>query len=66
MTAVYHAMQAVGAVLCVGSFVWASRTRHQRRVWRHSGHSATTAAVVLELEEQVRRMDRQSTSIGTR
>jgi hypothetical protein len=50
-------MQAVGAVLCLGSFVWASRTRHQRRVWRHSGHNATVAAVVLELEEHVHRME---------
>lgn len=66
MTAVYHAMQAAGAALCIGSCVWASRTRHQRRVWRHSGHNVTTAAVVLELEEQVRRMDQPATSIGRR
>lgn len=57
MTGIYDAMQAVGAVLCVGSFVWSLRTRHQRRVWRHSGHNATVAAVVLELEEHVRRME---------
>ena len=66
MTAIYHAMQAIGAVLCVASFVWSVRTRHQRRVWRHSGHNATTAAVVLELEEHVRRMEQRATSTELR
>jgi len=54
-------MQILGGALCVVAAVWAWRTRHQRRVWRNTRHDTAKAAIVLELEEKVRELERLST-----
>jgi hypothetical protein len=62
VTALYATMQMLGGVLCAIALIWASRTRHQRRVWRRTRHDTVTAAIVLELEEKVRELEKLTAS----
>ncbi len=66
MSAYFVAMQGIGAVLAVVAVAWAWRTRHERRVWRRTRHDTATVAIVLELEEKVRELDRMSVPVDTR
>jgi predicted acyltransferase len=49
-------MLGLGIAIVVVSFLWARRTRHERKLWRAS-RRADTVAIVLELEECVRELD---------
>lgn len=59
VTALYLAALVIGVCLCALSALWTVRTRHERHVWRRSRHDTSTAAIVLELEERVRKLEEQ-------
>lgn len=61
MTAAYAALLGLGIVIVIVSFLWARRTRHERKLWRAS-RRADTVAIVLELEECVRELDEAQTT----
>ena len=60
MVVLYAGLLAIGAALVAAAFVWARRTRHERQVWRRTHHNASNTAIVLELEERVRELERHT------
>jgi hypothetical protein len=66
MTLLNSTLEGLGSALCVIAFVWASCTRHQRHVWQRAGHNASTAAIVLELQREVRRLEPSLEPVETR
>jgi hypothetical protein len=57
MTVLYVAFVVLGAAMLIGAIVWARRTRHARRLWQRS-RKTDTVAIVLELEDLVRELER--------
>jgi hypothetical protein len=61
--ALYVGVTAFGCLLCVVAAAWSLRTRHARKLWRHARHDTTTVAIVLELEEHVHELDRETSLV---
>jgi hypothetical protein len=57
MTVLYIALVVLGAAMLIGAGLWARRTRHARRLW-HGSRKTGTVAIVLELEDLVRELER--------
>jgi hypothetical protein len=60
MTVLFAVLLGAGAVLCVAAIAWAVRTRHARQLWRRTHHDLPKVALVLELEERVHAIERES------
>ncbi len=43
----------LGVALLAAATVWATRTRHERRLWSTTHHDTSKVAIVLELEERI-------------
>ncbi len=60
MTPLFAALQGGGVALLAIALVWTWCSRRERRIWRRTGRTASTVAMVLELEEQVRELERRA------